>query len=55
MTIPLRRITIWAGSKDHCFVAVQKYVVVVLSDEFELTSDYCGMQEPMLNAADATQ
>ena len=27
----------------------------VLSDEFELASDCCGMQEPMLNTADATQ
>jgi len=27
----------------------------VLSDEFELASDCCGMQEPGLNTADATQ
>ena len=29
--------------------------VAVLSEQFELASDCCGMQEPMLNTAGATQ
>ena len=29
--------------------------VAVLSEQFELASDCCGMQEPGLNTADATQ